>query len=215
MGTFKPEPDNVVRPQPIKEVGGEPKGGPVPTGPSFQSYMQGKPEMQGAGKPQAMSPFELAQGQTLLAAGPTFDSLLTQVKSAQSLLGDINNQLNTKNLKLKQSQRYLLKNKLTDANDHIRSANSKMGAEIPEAPAAPTTGGVLGKFLGFISDGMSNLQSAKSRLEGLKDQGMNLKPADFLQIQLKLAHAQQEIEYCSIMLAKAVEDIKTLFGTQI
>jgi hypothetical protein len=57
--------------------------------------------------------------------------------------------------------------------------------------------------------------SAQNQLMNLKGKGADLKPADFLSIQLKLAHAQQEIEYASIMLSKAVEDIKTMFNIQL
>jgi hypothetical protein len=154
------------------------------------------------------------QGKTPVTAGPSFDTLLSQVKSSQALLGDMNNQLNTKNLKLKQSQRYLLRTKLNDANSHLRAANAKMGVEVPEVPT--TAGkGVVGKFLDYVNQGHANLAAAQDQVMKLKDKGASLNPADFLSIQLKLAHAQQEIEYASIMLSKAVEDIKMLFNIQI
>ena len=55
-------------------------------GKGFESYMEKAGEqmpMQGTGKPGALSPFDLAQAQSPLATGPTFDSLLSQVKSSQ------------------------------------------------------------------------------------------------------------------------------------
>lgn len=209
------KPDDINRLDPLKRVGDEQKMGtptPMPDK-SFEEFME-KAGQQPRTKATGLSPFELAQGRTPLAAGATFDSLLTQVKSAQGMLGDINNSLNTKNLKLKQSQRYLLKNKLTDANTHLRAANAKMGAEIPQPPQ-PSGGGIIGKFLDYVSDGQSNLMSAQQQLLNLKGKGDTLKPADFLAIQLKLAHAQQEIEYASIMLSKAVDDLKMIFNVQL
>lgn len=209
------KPDDVNRLDPLKRVGDEQKmGTPTPMpGKSFEEFMEKAGQQPGA-KPTGLSPFELAQGKNPLAAGATFDSLLTQVKSAQGMLGDINNSLNTKNLKLKQSQRYLLKNKLSDANAHLRAANTKMGAEIPQPPPS-SGGGIIGKFLDYVSDGQSNLMSAQQQLMNLKGKGDSLKPADFLAIQLKLAHAQQEIEYASIMLSKAVDDLKMIFNVQL
>src|SRR5271169_7107734 len=121
-------PDDVSRLDPLKRVGDEQKQTPTPGQQSFESYMDKASQQANApGKQTGVSPFELAKGQQPLAAGPTFDNLMNQVKSAQGMLGDINGQLQTKNLKLKQSQRYLLRNKLTDANSYLRAANTKMG----------------------------------------------------------------------------------------
>lgn len=208
-------PDDVSRLDPLKRVGDEQKQTPTPGQESFESYMEKAGKQSGtAGTPSGVSPFELAKGQQPLATGPSFDTLLTQVKSAQGMLGDINSQLQTNNLKLKQSQRYLLRNKLKDANSYLRAANTKMGAEVPTPPESAGKG-IVGKFLDYVSEGQSNLVAAQQQLMTLKGQGDNLKPADFLAIQLKLAHAQQEIEYASIMLSKAVEDTKTLFNIQL
>ncbi len=210
---MNPGPDKL---DPIRRVGEDNKSAATPTpGKGFESYMEkAGQQMQGAGKTTAASPFDLAQAQAPLATGPTFDSLMSQVKSSQVMLGDMNNDLNTKNLKLKQSQRYLLRSKLNNANSYLKAANAKMGTE-PVPTPTPTGGGIMGKFLDYISDGQSNLNAAQQQLMNLKGKGDALKPADFLAIQLKLAHAQQEIEYASVMLSKAVDDMKTLMNIQL
>lgn len=210
---MKPGPDKL---DPIRRIGEDSKAATTPTpAKGFESYMEkAGQQAQGAGKAPALSPFDLAQAQAPLTSGPTFDSLLSQVKSSQVMLSDMSSDLKTKNLKLKQSQRYLLRSKLTNANTYLKAANTKMGAQPTIAPA-PTGGGILGKFLGYISNGQSNLVAAQQQLMNLKGKGDALKPADFLAIQLKLAHAQQEIEYASIMLSKAVDDMKTLMNIQL
>jgi hypothetical protein len=209
-------PDDVSKLDPIRRIGEEQKPAGTPTpGKGFESYMEKAGEqMQGSGKTAAVSPFDLVQNQAPLATGPTFDSLLGQVKSSQVMLGDMNNDLNTKNLKLKQSQRYLLRSKLNNANGYLKAANTKMGAEAP-APTPTAGGGIIGKFLDYVSEGQSNLAAAQQQLTNLKGKGDTLKPTDFLAIQLKLAHAQQEIEYASIMLSKTVDDMKTLMNIQL
>lgn len=131
------------------------------------------------------------------------------------MLGDINNQLQTPNLKLKQSQRYLLRNKLTSANSYLNAANTKMGVEAPTDSGESKRTGIVGKFLDYVDEGQNNLMTAQKQLMDLKSKGESLNPGDFLSIQVKLAHAQQEIEYASIMLSKAVEDMKTLFNIQL
>jgi hypothetical protein len=210
--------DRPDRLDPIRNIGEDKQsGGPTPQpGSSFEAYMEKADQQSNAtGKPPGISPLDLAQSQTPLTQGPTFDSLMSQTKSVQGMLGDISTQLQTKNLKLKQSDRASLRSKMTSANSYLKAANVKLGAEVPETPPPSSTGGIVGKFLGFVSEGQANLVAAQNQLMNLKGKGENLKPADFLAIQLKLAHAQQEIEYASIMLSKAVEDLKTLFNIQL
>jgi hypothetical protein len=57
--------------------------------------------------------------------------------------------------------------------------------------------------------------AAQQQLTSLKAKGENPKPGDFLILQLKLATAQQEIEYSSLMLGKAVQDITTMMNIQL
>jgi hypothetical protein len=209
-------PDDVTKIDPLRRIGDEQKTVSAP-GQGFESYMeQAGKQMEGASKTTpAVSPFDLAHGQTPLAAGPNFDSLMGQVKSTQTMLGDMNNDLNTKNLKLKQSDKYLLRSKLQKANGYLKSANVDLGAEAPAAQPPSTGGGIIGKFLDYISEGQSNLVAAQKQLFSLKEKGTALNPSDFLEIQLKLAHAQQEIEYASLMLSKTVDDMKTLMNIQL
>ncbi len=214
---MRPGSDDVSKLDPLRRIGEEQKSMNAP-GKGFESYMEKAEGQQGAQQSAgttSVSPFDLAQGPPTLAAGPTFDSLLHQVKSSQLMLGDMNNELNTKNLKLRQSQRYLLRSKLQNANGYLRAANAKMGIEAPPPPPSNSRGGLMGKFLDYIGEGQANLAAAQDQLMNLKGKGDTLKPTDFIAIQLKLAHAQQEIEYASIMLSKTVDDMKTLMNIQL
>lgn len=209
------KPEDISGAQPIKRLGDDQPLKGVPNE-SFQTYMD-KAAQQGTQpqKPPTISPFDLAHGATPLTQGANIDTLLTQAKSAHVTLGDISTQLNTKNLKLKQSQRYLLRNKLGDANSMLKAANLKAGGELPAPPTTASSGGIIGKFLDFVNEGQSHISAIQKKLVGMKEKGDSLNPADFLAIQLKLGHAQQEIEYASIMLSKAVEDMKMLFNVQL
>lgn len=222
----------MTTPSPFDKVPGIEKAGATPalgqeTGKapsqSFQTYMDKAntaqiPGAPGSKVPSTTSPFDLAAGGKTnpLATGPTMQSLMTQAMQAQTTLGDISNSLSTPNLKLKQSQKYLLKNKLTSANAHLRSANSKLGTDpIPAEPETPSDGGPIGKFLGYVTDGQNQLEAAQQQLKSLNSTGENVNPAQLLLVQLKLNKAQQELEYSSIMLSNAVSDIKMLFGIQL
>jgi hypothetical protein len=182
---------------------------------SFESFM--KPGEAGAapGKLPMQSPFDiLPHGQTL-ATTPTFDTVLNQAKAATSTLGDIQTQLTTPNLKINQGRKYLLKNKLTEANAHLHAANAKMGVEIAPKGDEETPTGPLGKFIKLVTDGQQQLEAAKQQLHQMKDKGEALSPGDLLLIQLKVNTAQQNLEFSSMILSKAVEDTKLLLQTQL
>lgn len=215
---------------PIDDVPGSQRIGPTSpigedrklettTGQSFSSFMQpneGASSAAGIGKTPMASPFDLAHGQSTLPSGPNFQTLLTQVNGAQSTLGDLNMQLSNPNLKLKQSSKYLLKNKLSDANTHLHAANSKMGAPlVEEEPQEDPGAGPIARFIGYVTSGQHQLEAAKQHLQAMKDQGQNLKPGDLLLIQVQLNLAQQSLEYSSVVLSKAMDDIKMLMNVQL
>jgi hypothetical protein len=190
----------------------------VPVGQPFSSFMQEAQGMPtpGSGRAPMVSPFDLpGHGTALATSAPTFDTLLNQVNNAQSTLGDLNSNLSTPGLKLKPSTKYLVKNKLQDANTNFRVANVKLGAEIPDEPPLSAFKGPLGKFLALVQDGQQQMQSAQSQLEGLKDKGTTMQPADFLLVQVKMNKAQQELEYTSVLLSTAVSSLKQLMQVQL
>ncbi len=206
------KPDSI---QPTAPIGTESKT--LPGSQDFSSLM--KPDQGGSltmvGNKVTMSPFDLAKGTPPIAQAPNLNTLTNQINSAQSTMGDLNKQLNYPDLKLKSSQKYLLKNKLTDVNSQLRAANGKMGAQIPPEPVATKFHGPLGKFLGYLSDGQAQLESAKNQLQSLKDKGQQLTPGDFLLVQVKMNKAQQELDFSSVLLSNAVQDFKMLMQVQI
>jgi hypothetical protein len=210
-------PEDVTRPIAPSPLG-EGEGGRLPaeTARSFQSYMKtSEPSpLLSTGKPIQVSPFELAQGQ-VLAAGPTFNTIQAQAKAAQSSLGDVATQLNTPNLKLRQSSKYILKNKLASANGLIRSASAKLGAPEQAQSESPAGAGPLQRFLSLVTDGQNQLQAAQDQLAMLQEKGTELTPGDMLLVQIKLNKAQQEIEYSSLLLSKAVDDMKMMMNIQL
>jgi hypothetical protein len=184
---------------------------------SFASFMQGEKAspMAASGKTPLISPFELAHGQTPLAQAPTIDSLMAQINSAQGTTNDIQNNLSYPNLKLKSSHKYLMKNKLVDANTNLRTANAKLGVNVADQADSTKFSGPLGKFLALLGDGQSQLTAAQKELQNLKDKGTSITPGDFLLIQVKISKATQELEYTSVLLSNAVQDFKTLMQVQI
>ncbi len=191
---------------------------------SFAALMQNKEPAasQMVGKTTAISPFDLAGLGAKPIAAPSVETLMHQTMTAQNTLSAVHGQLSTPNLKLKASQKYLVKNKLMDANNNLRAANAKMGispSASPEQAAAMKESGAgtgpIAQFLGYVTDGMSQLDQAKKQLGAISAQGANLAPADFMLMQLKFNKAQQELDFTSAVLAKSIEGFKTIMGVQI
>lgn len=203
---------------PTEPVGtGEKESLKMPTSTQpFSNFMQGAANpMAAAGKSPMISPFALMQGQTQVSAAPTMATLMAQMNNVQSTLGDINTHLNTPKLRLRASTKYLLKNKMSEANDNLRTFNAKIGAQVPAEPDPSTFSGPLGRFFAYLNDGQSQMEQAKMQLQNLKDKGTNISPGDFLLIQVKLNKAQQLLEFSSVLLSNAVSDIKQLMQVQL
>lgn len=200
--------------RPIEPSGEEKLG--VPAQP-FSSYMEEAKSstLGGSTKTPLASPFDIAAGQTRLPAVPNLETITNQVTVAQSTLGDVNSYLSNPNLKLKQSSKYLLKNKLQDSNTHLRTAATRLGAEPATEEEISPGSGPISRFIGYVTNGQNLLHSAKQKLSEMKEKGDNLKPADFLLIQVQMNLAQQSLEYSSVVLSKAMDSVKQLMNVQL
>lgn len=208
-------PKDISKPDRIE--GMMPTGGadqPREGGASFKALMKGPMEA----PPPAASPFELAKaGAAPLAAGPTMATIQSQVVHAQASLGDLSNLLSTPHLKIKPSTKYLLGSKLSDASQQLCTVNAKVGGNPAEAEPQELLGGMgpIQKFLGYVSSGQAALASARKKIQELSERADSLNPAEMLLVQIKLNKAQQLIDYSSVLLSKAVDDMKMLFNVQL
>ena len=209
-------PKDIARPEkmdPTKGIspGEEQEPGQAQTKP-FEPYMKGGPEQSQSSQP---SPFDIAKGPVSPTGQPTLETVNAQMKTASGTLGDINQHLNTKGLKLKRSQNYLLRNKLTDSNQNIRTAVQKLGVD----PGAPVQ--VAGRqnpimrFIALVGDSQKQMQDAQKKVKELSAQGSSVNPAELLTVQIKINKAQQELEYSSVLLSNAVSSLKMMFNVQI
>ncbi len=201
---------------PAKSIQPGEKQLPKPTE-SFESYMKESGPPSTGMKTEGSTPFDLAaQGKAVPpGTGPTHETIVAQMNSNASVLGDLQTQLTNKDLKLRQSQKYLLRNKLSSANQNIRTASKKTGAETGPPVAKFSRQSPINKFLGLVTDSQTQLADAQSRINNLNMNGQSLNPGEMLTIQVKLARAQQELEYSSVLLSTATSDIKTLFNIQL
>lgn len=178
----------------------------------FSAYMKEGPSQTAAGQP---SPMDIAAGQVSPASQPTLDSVHAQMKSVSGSLGDVHDQLQTKNLKLKRSQNYLLRNKLTDANANLRTAHQKLGGNPGEMPKMSGKQNPLTRFVGLVSDSQTQMKNAQGLIQKMSEQGQEISPGMLLTVQVKINKASQQLEYCSVLLSNAVSALKSMFNVQI
>ncbi len=210
-------PDDISELEGVRKVGNEYRDMKTPTR-SFEAFMD---KVEGRApspdKTSGLSPFDMFQKQGLLAVGPTFDDLLSQAKSAHATLGDMSSDLHNKSLKLKSHQRQMLRNKLSTANDRLHEISKTLGVPSADEKVEPSGkgGSIMERFLNLINNGQTNLMNIQNQVMALKDNEGSFNPANLLFIQAKLGHAQQEIEYASVILSKAVEGLKIMMNTNI
>jgi hypothetical protein len=141
-------------------------------------------------------------------------ALVAQSRTIQDTLGQIESQAKTPNLKLKRSQTHLLKSKLQSANEHLRATSDKLGiAQSPFKMPSEATG--IDRFLAYINDGQAQIEKVQKKLKDISASGQPMKSSDFLLVQVKMAQAQQEIEYSSVLLSKVVDSIKSVVNIQL
>ncbi len=164
----------------------------------------------------APSPIDLsAQGKIPIGTPPTLANVQNQIQSVSGSLGDIKNQLHTKGLKLKQSDKYLVRSQLTSATDNIRSAAERVGVNVGPPVDLSSKNSPIAKFLAMVSDGQNQLASAAGEINNLDSTGQSVSAAKLLLVQAKLQKASQELSFTSTILGNATSMIKTLFNVQI
>jgi len=216
MADLNPEVSKIPSTKNVKAIQNVEKHSEGTDTPSFKSYMQGKEPSNPsapAEKTTKVTPFDLAQGK-VLPPGPTYDTIQTQAKTAHTSMGELNQQLNTPKLKLKQSTKYLLNNKLNGANTDIHSASMKLGAEEVK-DQEENASGPLAKYLNLVTSGQKQLELTQQQLQKIAASGEKMNPADMLLVQVKLNKAQQQLEFSSMLLGKSIDSLKQMMNTQL
>ena len=159
---------------------------------------------------QNIGPLEEVNKQSILNRTKTTLSTIDEIKSK------LKQQLSTDQLTIKKSYQPQLRNKLTHVEDSLRIALMKAGAEAVEAEASPAASvNPVERFLGHLSHAQNQLESLGSYVEAMQNAEAELSPASMLAIQIKVHHVQQELEFFSNLLNKALESTKTILNIQV
>jgi hypothetical protein len=188
----------------------------TPDASKFSTFMnqevQNQPTQSSSNAP---SPMSIANQNTIAQKPPSIAEVQNQMQSVSSSLGDIKNQLHTKGLKLKQSDKYLIRSKLGNMNQSLRSVSQNLGLNPGPSPDLSSKSSPIAKFLELVSDGQKQLGSAAQDINNASKQPGGVNPAKLILVQVKLQKAQQELDFTSAILGKSTDMIKTLFNVQI
>lgn len=155
------------------------------------------------------------KGRRLFTENYTSRDLITEAKNAVAQIDDLKQKLSTPELRIKSSVQHLLKNKLSNINENLRTAFGRAGVDYIPPDQQRAIGNPVTRFLDLLSHGQSQLQSLSGHVEGLAAKGKELSPADLLALQLKVSHVQQELEFFTALLNKTLESTKTLMNVQV
>jgi hypothetical protein len=183
---------------------------------AFKQHMQTN-QLNSPEKQTAPSPMDIANMQKINpTAPPTMDSVKAQMDTASDSLGDIKSELHKKGLKLKASDKYLIRKKLTNANEHISAAAKHVGVDTQNFDAKLNRSkNPIARFLSMVSDGQNQMLQAANTIKNMNVNGQSINPSQLLLVQIKLQKAQQELNYTSTILGNATSMIKTIFSVQV
>lgn len=141
--------------------------------------------------------------------------LVTQAQDVIAQIDTIKDKLNTPNLEIKSSVQTLLRNKLTHIDENIRIALSKAGVEYKPPEQTAVSNNPVERFLGYLSDGQNRLERLSDEVQKIGANRTEFNPATMLSLQIKVGYIQQELEFFTSVLNKALESTKTIMNVQV
>lgn len=146
----------------------------------------------------------------------TQESLIAQTQAVVKQIESIKQTLAAPNVELKDSVQTLLKQKLEHVDENIKIALEKVGSTEYKAPEQLSSlGKPLERFIGFLAHSQYNLEHIGDDVQKMALDGTSLTPASMLAIQIKVSYVQQELEFFTSMLSKALESTKTIMNVQV
>ncbi|HEV8052868.1 MAG TPA: hypothetical protein VGP47_10270 [Parachlamydiaceae bacterium] len=142
--------------------------------------------------------------------------LVAQADEVVKQIDTIKTKLKTPDLELKPATQNLLQNKLSHIDENLRVALSKAGLEYnPTAHLDNKTVNPIERFLGFLTNGQTQLASLGNEINQMHLNNKEISPANMLRIQMKVGYITQEVEFFTAVLNKALESTKTIMNVQV
>lgn len=135
-----------------------------------------------------------------------------KIEQIQSTLAD------NPDTKIRPDYEAQLSSKLIHIDTSLKAAVSKVGNEVSASQIEGVGTGQqapLVKFLNYLTTSDQKLQHLVSDIKGLDVEHKQLTAGQMLTLQIKLGFVQQELEFFSNVLNKALEAVKTTMNVQI
>lgn len=141
--------------------------------------------------------------------------LVAQSQEVITKIEELKEKLSTPNLEIKDSTKSALRNKLLHIDENLRIALDKAGIEYtpPVASATPQT--PIERFLGLLTNGQKNMDSLAQNVQAIHANGKEISLGTMLLLQTKVNAVQQQLEFFTNVLNKALESTKTIMNVQV
>ncbi len=143
------------------------------------------------------------------------EGLVAQTQDVINKIDTLKQDLNTPNLELKGSVQNLLKNKLEHIDENLKIALTKVGTEYTPPEATSNVAKPIERFIGFLTHSQYQLDNLATDVRTMHLDNKTLSPASMLAVQIKVAYVQQELEFFTSLLNKALESTKTIMNVQV
>lgn len=142
-------------------------------------------------------------------------NIAVQATELVAQMDELKTKLSTPNLQIKSSVQNLLQSKLTHIDESLKIALNKAGVEYVAPVAQKNLSTPIERFLGFLTDAQSQLEGLGNDVERMSLVKGQISPADMLAVQVKVGYVQNEIEFFTALLNKALESTKTIMNIQV
>lgn len=119
--------------------------------------------------------------------------------------------------RIKSSYQTVIRNHLGHIDENLKIALSRTGVEYTPAPEVKQdkSANPLVRALDGFTHSENQLNLLSDAITQLRNEQGSIHPADLLAIQLKVSYIQQQIEFLTNLLNKALESTKTIMNVQV
>lgn len=142
--------------------------------------------------------------------------LADQSRGVIAQIEEIKHRLSDPNLEIKGDYKRILRNKLEHIDENLKIALDKAGLDyIPPELMDGTAKTPVERFLNMLTNGQEQLNTLGSDLAEMGATNQTISPANLLMVQVKVNYIQQELEFFTSLLNKALEGTKTIMNVQV
>ncbi len=149
------------------------------------------------------------------AASVDPQQLAMQSKDVINQIEQIKSRLSDPQSEIRDDYKRILRNKLEHIDENLKVALDKAG--LPYVPLQPVEGEntPVQRFLSLLTGGQEQLKTLGGELQSYAAADTHISPANLLLVQLKVNYIQQEVEFFTGVLNKALESTKTIMNVQV